>query len=143
MSKYVIYDATTGVIAKTITSDASDISSNVGVGQAALIVTGTETDATHYVSLGPDTVTAKASQAVIWDKTTIIGNGTDAATATLITNPSTVEVLTNDYDGADAIVASTVVDGTVVLNSIVPGFITVVINTGITFLEHRQEITVT
>ncbi len=145
MSVYAVYDTSSGEILRMMDVDPADISLQVGAGENYLSATS-ETDVTHYVSLGPDTLTAKTAQSITWDTLSITSNGTDTATATGIINPSTatIKYYTDDVeDSSDDISEVSITDGTLSITSIVVGTSEIYIDAGLIYLEYQQDITVT
>lgn len=81
MSKFAIYDTSSGVILKISSVNEIDLPLQIDVDQASLPITGDETDLGYYVVLGsPDVLTQRPVHNISLDQNAIISDGVDTAT---------------------------------------------------------------
>ncbi len=142
MSQFTVFDSTSGEILSNIDVESSDIAANVEAGED--YISGFYLRDEYYISDpgGTQTPTLKVDPTITWDVITIDGDSIDAATATGIPNPSDVFYDVQFMQGVQSIADNTITDGTIVYTSAGYGTMIVVIDAGITYLLHEQEITV-
>ena len=105
MKNFIIHDSL-GQILRTGSCPDSMVVDQLQPGETA--IEGTANDVTQYIVSG--VVTNKPALGSTIDKTTIIGNGVDAATISGLPNPTAVSVV-----GGGATTQATVIDGTLAL----------------------------
>lgn len=124
--KAAVYVTATGQIVQISTAETlAAITASLTAGQAAAVITGAETDVTHYYTGG--TVTAKTALSTIatWDDVTILSDGTQQATLSGLPNPSVITVTFPVGLGLDLVPPITVTDGDFELSVEAPGEYTV------------------
>lgn len=121
---YAIYDTTTGQILKVLNAPLDIVLLEVTTGVDYLECPDDTNDRDYYVSSGA--ITARPALPGSWSSTSIVADGTSAATISSLPNPSTVTIRTN-AGSVNPITVMTIIDGSFSLTTTQAGgyFVTI------------------
>jgi hypothetical protein len=138
MSIYTIYNSTTGLLLRKISTQDVDLA-NAQVQSGESIINQDLSFDTQYISSGSPTT--RPTLSLTWNKTTITADGSDSATvASGIPNPTNYRIIVPA--GIQSISDGTITTGTLTFTADLSGIYTIILDS-FPYQTYKQNITAT